>query len=543
MSAWDRFKHACGQFAEPAQPAPAPEAEQGPALVGVEIASTGEGRDITRGYVDGLFLLQPEDALLVGKLGGDLDGYRAIFSDPEVKIAWDQRALGLIAREWYVEPGADDRKSKQAADQAREILTHIGWDEATRKMQLGVFWGHAFAECLWATDGATITLDSLKVKKPKRFGFRPDGTPVLLTMRQPMGEPLPPRKFWRFASGALDDDEPYGLGLAHWLYWPVWFRRNGDKFWAVYLEKFGMPTAVGKHPPGAEKAERDKLLQAVRAVHRDSAITISNNMLIELLEAVRASGADYDKFVQRWITTIYRLIVGQDFSITGAGGQYKGDNLMDVQRSLIKADADLINVSFARQVGRWLADWNFPGATPPRIWRRVEDAPDLASLSDTHSKLFTVGYRPTLDQVSETYGGEWEPVPVGTAPTGGDPNPPPPAPDAPPVEMAEDTARPPARAGTGCPTCAAFAEAGPPDALDDLRDLALDGWKAQMEPLVNPLFAELDAAIARGETVAQFRAKLPGLMEKMPVDQVVAALTEAGFVARLAGEVGIDVNS
>jgi phage gp29-like protein len=507
-----------------AEPAPTPEAEQGKALVGTEVASTEDGRDITRGYVDNLPLLQEEDPLLVGKLGGDLDGYRAILSDPDVKIAWDQRSLGLIAREWYVEPGTEDRKSKKAADQLREVLQHIGWDEATRKMQLGVFYGRAFAECLWAQDGASITLDNLKVKKAKRFGFRPNGAPVLLTTRQPTGELLPPRKFWRFACGALDDDEPCGLGLAHWLYWPTWFRRNGEKFWAVYLEKFGMPTAVGKHPPGADDREKKKLLAAVRAVHRDSGITISDNMMINLLEATRASGADYDKFTARWTSVIYRLIIGQDFSITGAGGQYKGDNLMDVQRSIIKADADLINVSFARQVGAWLADWNYPGATPPRVWRRVEDAPDLSALADTHSKLFTVGYRPTLEQVSESYGGEWEPV-NAAPPPGGD----------------GGTAAPSALGGNAQTVEMAEGEIpAPPQGLEDAIEQLGRRAEPMIQKMMDPMRALLDEGIREGWDLAEVQRRIPVLWDRMDAADFAELLGFGMFAAELGGRSDVE---
>lgn len=499
-----------------AGPAPTPEAEQGKPLVGVEVASTEDGRDITRGYVDTLPLLPPEDALLMGRLGGDLEGYRALFSDPDVKLAWDQRSLGLLAREWFVEPGANDRRSKKAADLVKATLEHIGWDDTTRKMQTGVFYGRAFAECLWARDGAGIALDTIKVKKAKRFAFKPDGSAVLLTTRDPLGEPLPPRKFWRFACGALDDDEPYGLGLAHWLYWPCWFRRNGEKFWAVYLEKFGMPTAVGKHPPGADQRDRSKLLEAVRAVHRDSGITLSDNMMIELLEATRASGADYDKFIGRWTATIFRLIIGQDFSITGSGGQYKGDNLMDVQRSIIKADSDLINVSFARQVGAWLTDWNYPGATPPRVWRRVEDAPDLNALAETHAKLFVCGFRPTLAQVAETYGGEWEPVVAGANPPDDNPRPLPPTVGGDAVELAE----------------------GEPAA--DVVDQYAERLGREAEPLIvqgllAPVRAALDQALDEGLSLAEFQARLPGVFDQMEAGPLSALLGAAFQAAELAG--------
>jgi phage gp29-like protein len=107
-------------------------------------------------------------------------------------------------------------------------------------------------------------------------------------------------------------------------------------------------------------------------------------------------------------STISKIILGQSFSTEGHGGQYKGDNLMDVREDLIKADADLINKSFTQTVATWLTDWNYPGAAVPQVWRRVDDEPDLKATSETHKNVFALGYRPTLAEVKETYGGDWE---------------------------------------------------------------------------------------------------------------------------------------
>ncbi|MFI3218901.1 MAG: hypothetical protein QX189_07245 [Methylococcales bacterium] len=82
-------------------------------------------------------------------------------------------------------------------------------------MLSGLFWGYAVAECLWATDGQYIVASDIKVKKQKRFGFAPDGSLRLLTSSNPLGEVLPERKFWAYSTGGDDDDDYYGLGLAH----------------------------------------------------------------------------------------------------------------------------------------------------------------------------------------------------------------------------------------------------------------------------------------------------------------------------------------
>ncbi|MEB4492751.1 DUF935 family protein, partial [Pasteurella multocida] len=75
-------------------------------------------------------------------------------------------------------------------------------------------------------------------------------------------------------TGSDHDDEPYGIGLAHWLYWASLFKRNGVKFWLIFLEKFGMPTALGRYSKNASPTDQDKLLEAIYSIQSDSGIIV-----------------------------------------------------------------------------------------------------------------------------------------------------------------------------------------------------------------------------------------------------------------------------
>ena len=127
------------------------------------------------------------------------------------------------------------------------------------------------------------------------------------------------------------------------------------------------------------------------------------------------------------------------------GGQYKADVQNSVRQELIKADADLLCESFNRGPARWLTDWNYPGAAYPRVFRLTEPEEDLNGRAERESKLFTMGYRPTLAQVQETYGGEWEVVPK---------------PEAPPAALDPNTADPSLSPPTPLPQRAMGAEDG-----------------------------------------------------------------------------------
>ncbi len=217
-----------------------------------EIATTADGVDITRGYIGPL--LMPYDSVLRQRGGGDLLIYEQVLSDPEVKSTFGQRQLAVTSAEWAVDAGGKRSIDEEAAEFWRKQLQTIGWDNVTNKMLYGVFYGFAVAELIYGVDGRRLVIKKIKVRNRRRFRYGKEGDLRLLTMQQMYeGVPAEAPYFWHFASGADNDDEPYGTGLAHWLYWPVLFKRNGLKFWLIFLEKFAAPTAVGKYGPGAHR--------------------------------------------------------------------------------------------------------------------------------------------------------------------------------------------------------------------------------------------------------------------------------------------------
>lgn len=381
-----------------------------------EIATTLDGRDITRGWVSAMQLELPDDAVLMTRGGGDYSLYREVLRDDHVKAALTQRIQAVIARPWEVKPGGKRAIDKAASDFLAEQLEALRWDDITTKMLYGVFYGHAVAEVLWGTDGRHVTIANIKVRDRRRFGYDGAGRLRMKTLANMDGELLPERKFWQFATGADHDDAPYGLGLAHWLYWPVWLKRNGIRFWAVFLEKFGMPTAVGKFPPGSSADDQNKLLAALEAIQRDAAIIFPDGMQAELLEATRSGTADHASFTAMLNAAILVITIGQTASTQGTPGKLGNDQEQgEVRDDITKADADLVCMSFNASVARWLTEFNFPGAEPPLVWRVMDDPEDLNALAERDERLARVGYKPGLARVTEVYGEGYEPAAIARA--------------------------------------------------------------------------------------------------------------------------------
>lgn len=446
--------------------------------LGREIATTSDGIDITRGFTGPL--LTPYDSVLRTRGGNDLVIYEQVLSDPEVKATFSQRQLAVTQCEWQVDAGGDKRIDKQAAQFLREQLHAVGWDNLTTKMLYGVFYGFAVAEVIYRPEGGRIGLADIKVRNRRRFRYTPEGELRLLTPTS-MTEGIPAEApyFWNFQTGADNDDEPYGLGLAHWLYWPVLFKRNGIKFWLMFLEKFGMPTAVGKYDADASDGERAKLLAATRAIQADSGIIMPKGMEIDLLEAARSGTADYKTLHDTMDATIQKVVLGQTASTQGTTGRLGNDDLQsEVRDDIIKADADLVCESFNLGPARWLTEWNFPGAAIPRVYRVTEEGDDLDKLAERDERLARIGYKPTLARVTQVFGEGYEPAAPIAAQAPGE--------GAPPAAFAAAGASP-----SAFPDQAALAQI-----LDALDDGTLDAQAAGLlQPLIDLAQRDPQAAL------------------------------------------------
>ncbi|MFQ5566159.1 MAG: DUF935 domain-containing protein [Paracoccaceae bacterium] len=482
-----------------------------------EIASTGDGRDITSGFIDEL--AQPGDPKLLSSTGR-LNAYAVVLRDDQVKSTLQQRRLAVVAEPCEVIPGGDGPRDREAAEFLEAELTRIGWDRVSEKMLFAVFYGFAVGEVLWEIRDGRVGIKAIKVRNRRRFRFEKDGRLRLVTRDQPAGRVLPERKFWVFSCGADNDDEPYGLGLGYFLYWPAWFKRNGLKSWLKGLDKTARPTAVGKYPAGASQDDIKKLLEALQAMANDTGLAIPEAMELELKQAARTGTHDYDTLYGRMDAAIAKIVLSQTMTTDDGASLSQARVHSDVKLDVIKADADLQSESFTCSVARWITEWNFPGAATPIVRRRVEQPEDLTAAAERDEKLTAIGYKPNEERVRETYGEGYE---AAALPASNEPQSDP--------AFAE-----------GCEKCGS-ADFGiaEEDAIDGLARFALadDGWVEQMGPVLRPVLDAIEAAETLEEVGERLDALTPILAE-MDNSALVTKLAQAAFTARIAGQIGAD---
>lgn len=372
-----------------------------------EIATSENGRDITRGFLNPLTLANFDDSVLLAR-GGDLRIYDEVLRDDTVRAAVNQRLHGVIARPWEVVAGGDSPLDKKAADFLRDNLAELQWDLITSQMLSGVFYGYAISEIIWEIEGGKVKIADIKVRNRRRFAFDGAGRLRLKTFENTYpGELMPEKKFWIARFGADHADAPYGLGLAHYLYWPVFLKRNALRFWSIYLEKFATPTVVGKYPLGTTENEQQRLLAALEAIQRDATLIMPEGMQTTLLEATRTGNADHAGFLAMLDKAILKVTLGQTATVEGTAGSLGAENERErVKDAILKADADILSLSFMNSVGAWLTEWNFPGAKLPQVWRVFNDE-DLEKRITRDKIIWEMGFAPDVNYITNTYGGTW----------------------------------------------------------------------------------------------------------------------------------------
>lgn len=462
------------------------------------------------------YILSPRDEILVRRGGWEgLKVYQDLARDGHAGSVLRKRRQAVVAREWTVDPGSEDPRAETAAMLARAALKRIPFDRACLGLLASVLTGIAVAEIIW--EPAELTLEDgrratwivpkdIKVKNPRRFVFDQEERLRLRTREQPQhGIVLPDRKFIMARFWAEENEDPYGRGLGHDLFWPIYFKRNGVALWNALIEKFGQPFVYAEYPTGTPEADRDALVEALQNIARNAGLAVPAGTLIKVLEAGRAGGAGgiHQDMIKVMNAEISKIVLGETLTteMGDNGARAASQTHDDVREELADADADLLSGVLNETLMTWIAEVNFPGVEPPTVWRRKSDQTDLKQRSELDKTLFDMGFEPSDEYVAETYGPGYQ---RRRKPAPAVPSAPPPGP--------------------------AFAE-GDTDAAATMADRLQRDGAAGQAAILGALRSQVDAATS----FADLEERLLRLASTMPIDGLVERLGPAFAAAHLAG--------
>ncbi|MBF0096244.1 MAG: DUF935 family protein [Magnetococcales bacterium] len=470
-------------------------------------------------------ILRPHDDTLLQE-GGSLGLwiYDNLERDDAVSSDLQKRKLAVIGRPWAVEPASDAAADQEAAEMIGEQLKKLPFNKICLGLLDAILKGFSVGEILWKVDGKRIVPRKILMRDQRRFYFNAQSELLLISWNNLYpGEAVPERKFIVHRYGAKDDN-PYGVGLGSILFWPVYFKQNGARFWSTYLDRFGNPALIGRLPSSTEE-ERARFLAILRDFSQETNIVLPEGYEIELLQAAATGGGtlSHEAFCKYNDNRITRTILGDGDANSGRGGGAMAAAAIirnEVRLELVQADADLLADTLNESLLTWITDFNFPNANPPRIKWDVTLPEDLKAKAERDKILYDMGYKPDLEYINRTYDGAWSERPVTATP---------------PVSAATTDGTTASTPENELPS--AFAEPSPDSALQAAQavvDAATppdDLLQEALAPIIQPILDRLQD----GATPQEMMGWLASTYPQMDTSQMTELLARAFFAAETWG--------
>ncbi len=347
----------------------------------------------------------------------------AIDKDAHLAALLAQRKAALLAWERRVVPADDSPRARQIADFVEAALEGIsqggnaaaggGFERDLSELLDAIAYGFAVSEVIWerrpvgaelvsarpdssvgaelvsargggGEDGPTqgrplqdgrgqapalqehVVPKELRSRHPRRFVFslRPGGgfEPRLLTAAAPVeGEALPARKLLVFAPYGRHEN-PYGHPLLRSVWWLAWFKRHALKYWVMYSEKFGAPTAVLQYPLGATEREKRGYKRIIAGLQQETGLVVPEGVQLSLLEAQRSGTVQtYSELLRFCNEEMSKAILGQTLSVEAGerGARSLGEVHMAVREDIVRCDAQALMALVNGQLIPWIVELNF----------------------------------------------------------------------------------------------------------------------------------------------------------------------------------------
>lgn len=266
-------------------------------------------------------LALPDDGL-----PGGYETYKKMQADPQIKACLNTKKFAVLAQGWEVHAASDSPEDQAVAAFVRDALAGMRGSvlDALYDVLDALALGVSLVEIVYQViedgpDQGRIGLAALKSKDPAGFVFETDAFANVVALRGCLGASYPPDKFLRY-SYMPQYENPLGQSDLRAAYRPWLVKQQLLRWWAKYLEKFGMPTVTGSYDPtrGYGTDQQRELLSLVSQVHNESAVVLPSDMHLGLLETTRTSAAGFLEAIEYLDRAIAKSILGQTLTTDGS---------------------------------------------------------------------------------------------------------------------------------------------------------------------------------------------------------------------------------
>ena len=462
---------------------------------------------------------------------GDTDWLRWASRSEELDPHWaaviGRRRDAVSGIAPYVEPGEESPEAEDIAAEVQAMLDALPWDAIVTDALDGLSIGWSAQLIRWDTRDGRWTPAAFEWFPPWVFQWSPDARmEPLIDPTAPRGrwlgyrrpgqapQPLEPLR-WMVHRPRLRACLPVHAGLARLAAWTILGKTYSVADWLALLDGYGTPLRLGRYDSNASPEQQATLLRAVRDIGPDAGAIMPASMQIEFVDRNARGAAPVFEGAARYLDEqLSKLVTGATMTVDAGSSRSQAEVHERGETRITRKDATALAETVNRDVVRPYVSVN---RGVQRVWPRVRipvhDPGERTSLIRAVADLAPAGLRIPAAWVRRRLG---MPDPEGGEETI---TPPPGAPA-------------PGPAGAASASVASAGAAESETLLDEIEARALDGWRPQLRPLLDPV-REL-AASARDER--EFRAGLARILSDMDDRKLARGVAAATFTARGLGD-------
>lgn len=281
---------------------------------------------------------QPDTDEVLRKAGITRHRLRVLLDDDEIAQVVETRIDALLATPLRVEPNDTDEAQK-----LNLILKEWFHEIATGAMN-ALFFGYSVQEAVYELKPEGYVGIQWIGEKPMQW-FEPKNDGRLIYRPEGIGTEHEVDQVFKFflTRRKATYEQPYGKALLATLYGLFFFKQNGFKFWAKFLERFGTPILLGK----CKDTETEDMSRALLNAHAQSVLSIDADDDVQILSTSGTSGtagAAFESFNNQLIRQIQKVVLGQTLTsgTDGVGSRALGQVHDNVRMDKLKSDIRLV---------------------------------------------------------------------------------------------------------------------------------------------------------------------------------------------------------
>lgn len=307
-----------------------------------------------------------------------------VYEEMEVKdghlyAVYQTRLLAISLIPWKIMPANDSPRARELADFAFDVIDGINGPFCLKLKALldAIGKGFSVLEICWKLIEhgrwkGKYGIDDLIFHEQRYWRFlerkHNKGINQDVIMFDPSGSsrstpveavPVPWSKVIHYAFDGYKS--LYGQAAFQPIFWYYWFKKEGWKSWVIYLNKYGMPTPVGKYPRNSTRNEKTALLDLVQSIQEETGIIIPEDMAIAFLEAARSGPASYEGLINACNSEESKAILGATQTVEeGKRGSYALSRTHSgIREERVEADGVVISDVIQQQLVKRVIDFNF----------------------------------------------------------------------------------------------------------------------------------------------------------------------------------------